>query len=76
MTTHPPKTLAECTGLVNEAIEALMASNLSSEQKQHIGALANAYLYATRTATSLGESIKELDKMISRVEQHPNNTLN
>jgi hypothetical protein len=48
MTTQPPATLSDCTALVNEAVAALIASGLTDEQKEHVGTLANAYLYASR----------------------------
>jgi hypothetical protein len=46
MTTQPPANLTECTALVNEAFAALAAFGLTDAQKQHLGTLANAYLYA------------------------------
>ena len=47
MTTQPPATIADCTALASEALAALAASGLSEEQKQHVGTLVNAYIYAS-----------------------------
>ena len=48
MTTQPPDTIADCTALVSEALAALTGSGLTPEQKQHVGTLVNAYIYASR----------------------------
>lgn len=66
---QPPKSLAECTDLVNESVAALLASDLTAEQKQHVGTLANAYLYALYTSKTLGKQIENIDQRLTRVEQ-------
>ena len=48
MTTQPPSNIADCTALVNEAFAALVASGLTPEQTQHLGTMANAYLFALK----------------------------
>jgi hypothetical protein len=48
MTPQPPATIADCTALVSEALAALVGSGLTPEQKQHVGTLVNAYIYASR----------------------------
>jgi len=39
---------------MNETVDALMASRLTPEQKQHVCTMSNAYLFASKLATTLG----------------------
>jgi hypothetical protein len=62
-TTQPPNSLRDATAIATESLAALVASDLTADQKQHVGNLVNCYLYSSKQGRKTYETALELERI-------------